>query len=287
MAIEAPLSRAVGWIDSRLAKFEIHSPQALLASLKAVAELAHAADYLLRSEDPRWRAVGGRWLERAWEAIRGGTLVREVIAADPRFVLTSIVFLPFYLCGRRHAGMHAAVAEQIKSVSMGRLEWTLMVPTLDIYGIPYSAAATHEARVISPLANRQEPATMPRDAAYLFAHECLYATRWGHEAPIFDPETAAYVGRALHELVDRFSQVGDADVLAEIILAIHATERGCVDPAIWKILTAAQGEAGNLETPEFMSMVPRAEHPHMTRTYHSTLVAIMAWASCGHGPVLG
>src|ERR1051325_51198 len=68
----AVLARACAWIDSRLetsfrlAPFDGDRREGpFWASLRAIAELAHASDVLLRNPRPGAAALGRRWLEHA------------------------------------------------------------------------------------------------------------------------------------------------------------------------------------------------------------------------------
>lgn len=284
MRFETPLSQASSWIDSHLRDFEVNpSPAWLFASIKAVTELAHAADFLLRTQEPRWIAVGHRWMEFAWAEIQGGELLRLLIASDVRLVPVGISFLPFHLSGHRSDALNATMAAQVRSAQMDPLGWTLTVPALTILGIAVDPAIEVQARPLSVLANQTIAALLPQDAVYLLAHECLYATSWGRHAPRYDETTAAYVSTTLPALIAGCCEVSDPDVLAELLLALHTVSPSCVESHVWKLLQDAQENAGNVVSREPLNtLFPRLVHPVLQRTYHTTLVAIMAWSACRH-----
>jgi hypothetical protein len=277
-----PLARACAWVDAHLASFEVErSASALLPSIKAVAELAHAGDYLARTDDPTWSAIGRRWLDFAWGQTAEGELVRAVIATDPRFVPIAITYLPFHLSGRRNDALCATVRAQVGQMKMVPLGWAMTVPALRMLGIEPTAAMEEQGRLISVLADRTPPARLPQDAVYLLTHECAYATSWGRHDPGWDPDTRAYAAAALRDLLGLHRD--DADVTAELVLAVHAVVPDCVPADAWRTLERAQQAAGNVAPPEqLVTIFERHSHPVLTRTYHTTLVAIMAWASCAH-----
>ena len=278
----APMARACAWVDAHLAAFKIvPSAAALLPSIKAVAELAHAADYLTRTADRGLAETGTRWLDFAWAETARGEIIRAVLAADPRFVPTAITYLPFHLSGRRNEALRQTIAAQVRAATMMPLGWAMTVPALRMLGLEATPAMEAAARKISVLAQRTDPARLPQDAAYLLAHECVYASAWGRRATDFAPATARYVEEALPALLAR--HLADADVVAELILAVHATSPVCVEAAAWQAIERAQDPSGKVNpTRELVTMFERLSHPVLERAYHTTLVAIMAWASCSH-----
>jgi Domain of unknown function (DUF6895) len=277
-----PLDRACGWVDAHLGEFAVDRAAPAVARMppvKAVAELAHAAEVLERSEQPGAAATGRRWMDHAWRQIDGGEVIRELIAADARFVPAVITFLPFHLSGRTSARLTATLAAQLAVAPLDPLGCTMTVPAAQILGARPPPALVAGARPLSVLASRTAPAVLPQDAVYVLVHECLYETRWGRRAPGWDDATAAYVAAALPALIERFTADLDADLLAELALAVHAVSADRVPDPAWAALAGAQVAGGNVEPARLVTIFPRLPHPVLTRTYHTTLVAIMAWAS--------
>lgn len=283
--MNTPLSRATRWVDDRIDDFRINGPKDAppsnerLAALKALAELAHAANALIRSgTDPD---TGRQWLEFAWEQIEHGEVLTHLVSLDPKFSLTAIAFLPFHLADLHSPRLYAALTTQIEHVSMGPLEWALLGPTLQILKIVPVPPASHCADEASVLATMPPMSAMAIDAVYLFAHECLYACRWGRRVPEFNTDQWTYIERTLTALTVRFRDSHDPDVLAEIILATHGLGLGCAPQDAWRVLYTAQTKAGNIVPKEAtVDQLRRLHHPRFTRTYHSTLVAIMAFCAC-------
>jgi hypothetical protein len=276
-------ARACAWVDSQLEHFRVdRAPVHLMATIKAVAELGHAAEVLGRSARPGAAETGRRWMDLAWERLDGGETIRQLVAADPQFVPVAITYLPFALAGRVNERLRATVAAQLPRTVMDPLGWTMTVPALAILGVPATPIMEERARPMSVLANRTRPELLPQDAVYLFAHECLYETRWGQRPPGWGATAAEYVLAALPALLERWRAAGDPDVLAELVAALHAVRPGCVPQAAWDLIGRAQQPAGNMAPNRLVTIFPRLPHPVLTRTYHTTLVAIMAWAGCPH-----
>lgn len=272
------LERACAWIDSRLPSFVV-GRQTDMASIKAVGELAHAADTLARCAQPAFATRGRAWLSHAVGELAGGERVREIVARSPMYAPAAIAYLGAHLAGHDSPRLIAALAGAVRRVDLPPLAWTMLVPTLEIYGIEPSDEMVAAAARMSVLAHRTEPDKLPPDAVYVLAHECLYATRWARVPPPWSAPVLEYVARALPNLIDRFARSRDADLVAELAFAARAV--GASVPAnAWKVMQAAQTRDGNVIPPEHIeTLFPRLPHPTLERTYHTTLVAVMAWIS--------
>jgi len=271
-----PLRRACSWIDSRLGDFALAPARSdhdepFWASLKALAELAHAGDFLHRAKDPR----GARWVNHAWQQVRHGELLHEVLAKDPRLLPVILTMIPFHLTAHHHAGVLAIAREHVPRAELSALEWTFVIPALEILGIAVADDIRARGRARSVRHGESPAADLQDDAAYILAHECFYAARWGHASPLPDE----YLASTLPMLVERARANADADLLAEVILASRCSNIR-YDPRVFEVLAAAQTPAGNiLPPPRLETQHRRFVHPTMSRTYHTTLAAIMAWAA--------
>lgn len=281
MPVSDPLLSACRYLDACLPQFAVGTaPDSLFASIKAVTELAHAADWLLRHPQAALRAIGTRWMDHAWTQIEGGESLRRLIISQPRMLPAAICFLPFHLAGRGCDALSQAIICQLPRAVLPPLGWTLLVPALRILGIPSEPAAQEQARILSVLENRPPPEGLAQDAVYLLAHECLYASHWGRRAPDYDAITSDYVEQALRSLVRKSQARGDVDVLAELLLAGCAVGQPPLAESSWQSLAQAQSESGRVQSAHPLdTRFPRLPHPALERSYHTTLVAIMAWAA--------
>jgi len=281
------LARACAWIDTRLetsfrlAPFDGDRREGpFWASLRAIGELAHAADFLIRNPCPAAVALGRRWLDHAWRETAGGEVILAALAADPRFLPGTLAFVPFQLAGCDRADVREVIARQLRFAALPPLDWTFVVPALELLGIP---AARHRplAAPYSVLARQLGPG-MPRDAAYILAHECSYAARWGHEPPRLGEAASRYVHAILPALVARSCTDQETDLLADLILA-SCTTGVPVAPAAFDALELAQTLDGNVAERARRSSptlrFQRLSHPTLDRTYHTTMATIMAWAT--------
>ena len=176
------------------------------------------------------------------------------------------------------------IEAQLLGVDMPPFAWQLFVPTLLMLGIQPMPSRAEEAWRRGVLANRPaELVTMPADPVYLMTHECFYSSHWGHIRPLYGHLIVEYVADMLPKLVAYYRAKGHADLLAELILASHTQGLACPPASAWDILVAAQSSDGNIVPPENPGTdYPRLAHSILPRTYHTTIVSIMAWAACGH-----
>jgi hypothetical protein len=233
----------------------------------------------LRAPDQPWISIGRRWLDFAWDQTRRGELIEKLVAKDPRLFPIAATYLPFHLAGLRDEELRATIARMLEQAVMEDAAWTLMVPAISSMEIALEPALIEKARPRSVLANRTEVALLSDDDIYLLTHECLYATGWGRRAASVDRATHDYLLRTLPLLVVRTRD--NADLLAESILVSHLVALTCVDQTAWDALEEAQLEAGNVVSPEAINTAfPRAKHPALGRTYHTTIASILAWMSC-------
>jgi hypothetical protein len=272
------LGSACRWIDSQLPQFELRDegPLAWMARLKALGDLAHAGDVLARSSDAN-HTSGERWLDFATVELDSGEPIRRLIETNPLYVPTAVTALPLLLSGRARPELVEALARQVRRASLPALAWTMLVPTLELCGIEPTAAMYASARSLSPIAQRCPAELIPFDAAYVLAHECMYATRFARALPRWSEAIDLYVRAALPLLAARARAARDPDLWAELALAYRAVTGDRFEGE--DILVDAQTPAGNITpVPQLVSIFPRFPHPTQSRTHHTTLVAIMAWA---------
>ncbi|HEY0254905.1 MAG TPA: hypothetical protein VGC41_25440 [Kofleriaceae bacterium] len=269
------IEAACAWVEAQLPAFALTpaSPSAHMAMLKALGDLAHCGELLSRT--PGRERVGTHWLDRACEWLADGERIHELVARNPIYAPAAATALPLILAGRVRGGLVETLRRQVAIAQLPSLAWTMLVPTLELCGISPSAEMISLARKTSVLAQKSDPARIPFDAAYVLAHECMYATKFSREDPPWDAATTAYACAALVTLEQRARAAADADLWAELAIAYRAvTGTRWLDTSFF-----SQTRAGNVEPPaELTSIFPRLPHPRLSRTYHTTLVAIMAWA---------
>lgn len=277
-----PLALACGWVQNHLDEFAIVDRGiGLVPSVKALTELFHAGDLLARTKDPELNWMGDWWMDFVWEQIHGGALIERMIAMDVRLLPAVATFMGPHIRGRRNESLYATVAAQLEGQRLSPLVSTLLRPTLRILEIE-AHPDLFEGPSRSVLENRPDPMTMTFDEAYMFTHEAFYVTTWGTAPSTLDATTVAWVNGAIPLLAERYAY--DPDLIAELIVASHLLYLpSCVSPRLLEIVEAAQRPDGSIVVPEAVddpstALFKRYRHPRLERTYHATLVAIMAWS---------
>lgn len=277
----AVLAKACQWVQDHLDEFAIEDRGiGLVPSIKALTELFHAADLLARTNHPDLGWMGEWWMDFVWQQIHGGELIERVIAMDVRYLPVVATFMGPHIRGRRNESLYATVAAQLEGHRMSPLLSTVMRPTLRILGIE-APPDLFEGPSQSILDNRPDPMGMTHDQAYLLTHESFYVTTWGTAPSTLDANARAWVATAVPVLAERYAS--NSDLIGELITASHLLYLPCVSPRLFEIVEAAQTPDGDVVSPEPVedpstALFKRYRHPRLPRTYHATLVAIMAWS---------
>lgn len=263
--------RAAAWLDAHVDGFRVESGSLRFPSIKAIGELAHAAERLRRPT----------WLAHAWHALEEGALLDTIIGEQPRHVLCATLLPVFARAGLVSRELLAKLAQQAERAVLSREEWGYVAPALEALGIPAPAAAIARR---SLLAERPLPWILDLAATYQLVHETFYATDWGAAPERLAADSAQYLGHWLPVWTAFYCDAGDTDLVAELVLSAHCAGI-CAEPAAWRLLAAAQRSDGAVSPPAHRRVDfgatedARADFAHHQ---HTTLVAALAWASCRH-----
>lgn len=272
---------ACDWVDGHLDQFAVErTPEQLLPSLKAIAELAHAGDLVSRGAVVGPRAHGRRWLEHAWRMLDHGDLLARLISLEPKLVMAATAFLPFHLAGLSHTAIADALGKQHLLAALNIYEWSLTSAALTALGIEQNPDVLENARRGSLLRARIPASRLTLEQIYLLLHECLYRSGWTTKKRWCNESERSYLDEALPDLAERFAD--DTDVMAEVLLVMHTLPFVCGTPAQWQLLEDAQAPSGLVSPPKRRVTAFASPDVEFAGSYHTTLVAIMAWASCSH-----
>lgn len=271
-------------MDGHLAAFFVErSAEQLLPSIKAIAELAHTAELLLRHPEAELRQQGQRWLEHAWAALDAGQLIARLVKAEPRLLLAATTLVPFRLAGKSQDAAVTVIAEQVLRAPLTSPQWTLLSTVLPTLGVPLPDDITSAARRGSVLVARPAPAQLSLESVYLLIHECLGRSAWTGDKLWATVEEQAYLDVLLPRLLAHFIEVRDTDVVAELVLTTHTLPLRCCADDVWPYLLAAQEPSGRFCPPARRVTPLQRSDDEFASGYHTTLVTIMALAACPHG----
>lgn len=271
-------------MDGHLASFFVErSVEQLLPSIKAIAELAHTAELLLRHPDAALRQQGERWLEHAWAALDSGQLIARLVKAEPRLLLAATTLVPFRLAGKSPDAAVAVFAEQVLRAPLTAPQWTLLSTVLPTLGVPLPDDIVSAAKRGSVLAARPAPALLSLESVYILIHECLGRSAWTGNKLWATVEEQTYLDVLLPQLAAHFVQARDMDVVAELVLATHTLPLLCCAEDVWPCLLSAQEPSGRFCPPARRVTPLQRGDDEFASGYHTTLVTIMALAACPHG----
>lgn len=272
-----------GWVDQHLAAFQVErSAEQLLASIKAIAELAHTAELLLRHPDAELQRRGAGWLEHAWAALDSGQLVARLIKAEPKLLLAATTLVPFRLAGKPMDAVSALLGQQAVLAPLTAPQWTLLATVLPTLGVALPEDVASAARRGSVLAQRPAPAQLSLEAVYMLIHECLGRSAWTQNKLWATVEEQAYLDALLPQLTAFFLAARDSDVVAELVLATHTLPFACCAADVWPCLLAAQEPSGRFCPPARRVTPLQRTDEEFASGYHTTLVTIMALSACSH-----
>jgi hypothetical protein len=273
-----------GWVDGHLAAFFVErSAEQLLPSIKAIAELAHAAELLLRHPDEGLQRRGQLWLEHAWAALDSGQLIARLIKAEPKLLLAATTLVPFRLAGKAMDGVRSLLEQQAVLAPLAAPQWTLLSTVLPTLGVALPEDVASAALRGSVLAQRPAPAQLSLEAVYMLIHECLGRSAWTGNKLWATVEEQGYLDALLPRLTAFFLEAHDIDVLAELALATHTLPFACCSPQVWPCLLSAQEPSGRFCPPARRVTPLQRTDEEFSSGYHTSLVTIMALAACSHG----
>lgn len=281
----AAAERAIGWVESRRSEFALpagETGEGTLRALKPIGELVLIAEKLVRGDSPH-SARGRAWLAWAWEALDGGDLLLDILAARPDLIILSTVYASFDQCGF----VNRRLRETIESVHEMDAIRAIEFPYWRRLDVRHAMAGLHRTRLGedamdgSWLSFRPEPWLLNDDAAYAVTHEIFYATDYGGHPAGVAGELGDYLRLWLPVWLRIYQRRRNFDLFAELLMCAGYLGFADIHEAGLPALLAEQmpdgafpgpaGSAANLIT----SATPGAR-AHFLRNYHTTLVGILA-----------
>lgn len=273
-----------GWVDGHLAAFFVErSAEQLLPSIKAIAELAHAAELLLRQPDAGLQQQGARWLEHAWAALGSGQLIARLVKAEPKLLVAATTLVPFRLAGKAMDGVVSVLGQQAVLAPLAASHWALLSTVLPALGVPLPEDLASAALRGSVLAKRPAPAQLSLDDVYMLIHECLGRSAWTKNKLWATVEEQGYLDAVLPRLTAFCIDARDNDLVAELVLATHTLPFACTPPEVWSFLLSTQEATGRFCPPARRVTPLQRTDEDFASGYHATLATIMAMAVCTHG----
>ncbi|MEV6421073.1 hypothetical protein [Streptomyces sp. NPDC051662] len=250
---------------------------------KPLGETALAASLVLRegvagSAELR---LARELLDFSWKQLGGGAMLHERLLRYPMMTDPLETYAHFARCGYRHEALDRLLAHTT-SLRSARASEVLpnrrlaVANAARIAGFDQGGLATDWAALSRAtwLGACPEPWLIDWMTAYYMTHTVFHLTDWGRLPSGLPGDVALYLGRWLPVWIDIWSEIGEWDLMAELLIVSNCLPEPRRDPAEWERLAGIQHEDG---------LMPRDGHPvsddpteRFAAHHHTTVVAAVA-----------
>jgi hypothetical protein len=247
--------RSFAWLASHTDKLRLR-PRAGARAVKKLAELATLAQAVRRFD-----ARGDALLAFAWDELRRGAAIAELLAIDP---VISLAYLPFVQSGLRSPDLeHTLATTRWQHATWPALRQYAVGFLLESIGVdtPWSVNAAL-ARLLGAECERHVAVQV-----IVIAHVVLWRTAIGTRdalSPLEREDIVRNAPFAARRLID----LGAIDPLCELVCANTCASGPPMLDALAEIASAQRPDGGVLPY--------RSVEPSFANLYHSTLVAAIA-----------
>ncbi|WKK26800.1 hypothetical protein QZH56_15115 [Streptomyces olivoreticuli] len=217
---------------------------------KPLGETSLAASLILRYgvAGPGQLAAAQSLMDFVWQQFRRGDLLyerqlRHTLMTDPLET-----YAPFVRCGYRHADLDRLLAHHARLRSVGSVE---LLPNRRL-------AVANAARIAGLdrdldwsaltgatwLGATPEPWAINWFTGYEMTHTVFHLTDWGGRPHGLPPDLTAYVRTWLPVWIDIWREVGQWDLVTELLIVGASLDEPYCEPSDWEAIAALQHEDG-------------------------------------------
>ncbi|MFE7573038.1 DUF6895 family protein [Streptomyces sp. NPDC057539] len=250
---------------------------------KPLGETALAASLVLRegvagSAELR---LARELLDFSWKQLGGGAMLHERLLRYPMMTDPLETYAHFTRCDYRHEALDRLLAHTT-SLRSARASEVLpnrrlaVANAARIGGFDQGGLATDWAALSRAtwLGACPEPWLIDWMTAYYMTHTVFHLTDWGRLPSGLPGDVAQYLGRWLPVWIDIWTEIGEWDLVAELLIVSNCLPEPRRDPAEWERLAEMQHEDG---------LMPRDGRPvgddpveRFAAHHHTTVVAAVA-----------
>lgn len=278
---------AVNWLSVHREQFSLanaRSDEQLLRLIKPIGELALAASILRkRGRHSSW---ANQTLHYCWGELEQGNVLLRVLAARPDLVVASTLYACFYEVGLSNSRLDILLRHLEGCASCRSIEF----PTWRRLDVAHGFAALgyrpfpSNPEVGTWLYGLPEPWMISEDIAYAVTHEIFYITDFGWQPERLTCQISDYVTAWLPAWSEIWARQNNWDLFAEF--AMVAACLGKPSGAMLDRLATVQDSGGYFPGPggsaaSLIGSQTSAPRACFLANYHTTLVALMAFAMAG------
>ncbi|MFE2499547.1 DUF6895 family protein [Streptomyces scopuliridis] len=250
---------------------------------KPLGETALAASLVLRegvagSAELR---LARELLDFSWKQLGGGAMLHERLLRYPMMTDPLETYAHFARCDYRHEALdrllaHTTSLRSARAAEMLPNRRLAVANAARIGGFDQGGLATDWAALSRAtwLGACPEPWLIDWMTAYYMTHTVFHLTDWGRLPSGLPGDVAQYVTRWLPAWIDIWAEIGEWDLVAELLIVGNCLPEPRRDPAQWERLAGIQHEDG---------LMPRDSHPvgddpaeRFAAHHHTTVVAAVA-----------
>ncbi|WP_199566426.1 DUF6895 family protein [Streptomyces corynorhini] len=292
-------SRALGWLHTHRERGAL--PPGCTAELaepdtvyKPLGETGLAASLVLRE------AVAGstelrlarELLDFGWKQLGGGSMLHERLLRYPMMSDPLETYAHYARCGYRHEPLelllrHTTSLHSTRAAEVLPNRRLAVANAARISGFDRGEDGDEGPRTGSTggtdwagltaatwLGALPEPWLIDWLTAYSMTHTVFHITDWGRLPERLPDDIVRHVGRWLPVWIDIWAEIGEWDLVAELLIVDNCLPEPLGDAAVWERLAGIQHEDG---------LMPRDGHPvtgddqeRFAAHHHSTVVAAVA-----------
>lgn len=250
---------------------------------KPLGETALAASLVLRegvagSTELR---LARELLDFSWKQFGGGVMLHERLLRYPMMSDPLETYAHFARCGYRHEALDRLLAHTTSLRSARAAEILpnrrlAVANAARLSGFDQGGLATDWDGLSRAtwLGACPEPWLIDWMTAYYVTHTVFHLTDWGRLPSGLPGDVSPYLTRWLPAWIDIWAEIGEWDLVAELLIVNSCLPRPLRDPTAWERLAGIQHEDG---------LMPRDGHPvgddpgeRFAAHHHTTVVAAVA-----------
>lgn len=220
---------------------------------KALGEMALASSLVLRESvaGADGLRMSHDMLDHAWGQFDEGGLLYARLLRYPLMTDSLETYSHFVRGGHHHEPMrqlltHVSGLRSVRSLEHLPNRSLAVANAMRVAGLPGTGRAGDWPELLGAtwLANAPEPWLVDWISGYNMTHTVFHVTDWGRLPEDLPDDIGDYVAAWLPAWIDIWAEVGEWDLLGELMLVGSCLKEPYTDPAAWELLASIQHEDG-------------------------------------------
>ncbi|WP_346780918.1 hypothetical protein [Streptomyces sp. SPB162] len=220
---------------------------------KALGEVALASSLVLREDvaGANGLRMSQEMLDHAWGQFDEGGLLYARLLRFPLMTDSLETYAHFVRGGHHHEPMrrlleHVSALRSVRGVEHLPNRSLAVANATRVAGLGGTGRAGDWAELIGAtwLANAPEPWLVDWITGYNMTHTVFHVTDWGRVPDDLPDDIGEYLAAWLPAWIDIWAEVGEWDLLGELMIVGSCLKEPYTDPAAWELMASIQHEDG-------------------------------------------